>query len=310
MGIIKRNMENIRNIVIISNKDGVCSTQIEPIRSSQPMEMGLISITHGPVANVTDDNSLVLFSLKISDIQTRGILKPFEKSEISHTIVDDGNREDIDEPVMDEVVEAEETSELSSRDLVTLGAFIPTGSYLNAFDLLKAIELAIKKRLVGVFINPRDIDKAIEIVVYLGVNNTPKLRVNTRLIIIKDFDHRTPWPLIHVNNSDDDKIKGIDAYNILGASDIGFVYANIVENCYVNGRLSRFLNIIPLKKGQSYLHYEYNNPNYVPICVKDFNSINIEIADLNGNLLKFPAGFKTIICLKIRPINTSSIPLK
>jgi hypothetical protein len=49
--------------------------------------------------------------------------------------------------------------------------------------------------------------------------------------------------------------------------------------------------------------YEFNNPVYIPIDVKQFSKIIFELRDINGRLITFDPNFKTIINLHIKPIN-------
>ena len=55
-----------------------------------------------------------------------------------------------------------------------------------------------------------------------------------------------------------------------------------------------------------YSHHEFNNPIYVPIDVKQFSKIVIELRDMNGELIKFHPSFKTIINLHIKSINSAA----
>ncbi len=52
-------------------------------------------------------------------------------------------------------------------------------------------------------------------------------------------------------------------------------------------------------------YHEFNNPVYVPIDVKQFSKIEIQLRDMNGEFIKFDPAFKTIINLHIKPINRS-----
>ena len=263
MGIIKRNMENIRNIVIISNKDGVCSTQIEPIRSSQPLEMALVSITHGPINNISRNNSLLALSVNLRPDGVTGVLG----GEITQKV----------------------------------NCFIPSGSYKNSFELLKAIQDIMNNTV-------KDLLPDIETPAILDLTPAHALKLSIKGFTVEDFGKSTPWPMLEIAGAfNGRKFKSIPYFGLPGASNIGIVYGNNVESSYVNGKLSRFLNIVPLNPGNDYVHHEYKNPNYVPINVREFKHLQIEIADLNGNLVEFPAGYKTIICLKIRPINTANV---
>ena len=74
-----------------------------------------------------------------------------------------------------------------------------------------------------------------------------------------------------------------------------FLYSNIVENSYINGKLSRLLSIIPLHMKSQWGFYEFYKPVYVPIDVKQFSKIIFELVDINRKLITFNYKFKRFL---------------
>jgi len=86
---------------------------------------------------------------------------------------------------------------------------------------------------------------------------------------------------------------------------MAFVYMNIVENSYINGKKSRVLTVFPVASKGGYTYHEFMNSAYIPIEVKEFSEIEIELRDVKGKLLKIDNSYDTIISMHISPINTS-----
>jgi hypothetical protein len=85
---------------------------------------------------------------------------------------------------------------------------------------------------------------------------------------------------------------------------MAFVYMNIVENSYINGKKSRVLTPFPIQSKGGYSYHEFTNSTYVPVEVKEFTEIEIELRDIQGKLLKIDNSYDTIISLHISSINT------
>ena len=78
------------------------------------------------------------------------------------------------------------------------------------------------------------------------------------------------------------------------------MYINIIENSYINGKLSRIASVIPLKSNPGWSFFQQAHPSFVSINVKEFSSILIELRDISGEFLEFNPSFKTIVTLKVR----------
>lgn len=114
----------------------------------------------------------------------------------------------------------------------------------------------------------------------------------------------SPWALVGASH-----IKGVvDSFSVKNVTfDINvepaFLYVNIVENSYINGKLSRVLTVIPISMKPNWSYYEFVQPNFVPISVKEFAKITLEIRNRNGKFVPFDPTFKTIVTLQTKPIN-------
>ena len=105
-----------------------------------------------------------------------------------------------------------------------------------------------------------------------------------------------------LRGDDSVKVRNIDYSKTIQPT---FLYCNIVENSYINGKLSRNLSTIPLSMKAGLNCYEFSNPAYVPIDVKEFSKIIIQLRDMDGKTIQFDPDYRTIINLHIKPINTA-----
>ena len=119
--------------------------------------------------------------------------------------------------------------------------------------------------------------------------------------------YETPWNLLNIKTDINEdtiiKIENIDFSKWIVPS---FLYVNIVESSYINGKLSRNLSIIPLNMKLGWSFYEFNEPLYTPIDVQEFSKIILEIRDMNGDYVTFDQLFRTVITLHISAINTEN----
>ena len=175
---------------------------------------------------------------------------------------------------------------------------IPVGHYLSTFLILNAIHEEIEKDELGI----SNISSKPHFEVILTKGGT--ISVIDKNIVI-DFTHNdTPWKVIGIESSKDFK-KSIKNINYSQNLSPAFLYVNIIENSYINGHLSRILSMVPISMKSNWSYYEFAFPNYVPIDVKEFSKIDIEIKDFNGKLVEFNPEYKTIITLSLQAINTA-----
>ena len=84
----------------------------------------------------------------------------------------------------------------------------------------------------------------------------------------------------------------------------GFLYCNIVEDSWINNKLSRLMQVIPLECSQGWKYQDFHIQEKSVISFKEFSNILFEVRDMNGDFIKFDPNFKTIMSFKITPINS------
>ena len=167
---------------------------------------------------------------------------------------------------------------------------IPPGFYPSSY----AICLAIEEKIVELLQSSRRNTPIA--VTYDKHRHIIQMRLNS--IYIKNTSD-SPWKLLGVKN---DLASTHQLNNILfNDQQIPvFVYMNIIENSYINGKLSRIASVLPLKSNPGWSFFQQAHPSFVSINIKEFSNILIELRDINGEFLEFSPSFKTIITLKIR----------
>ena len=279
-------MYNVSNIAIIGGSDenpAYFETQIEPMKLSTDCEVCVSSIYHGEVYNIHDGNNTVYFyhgnRLEIERVkQIRGKAHFISQAE-----------------------EAPRVSELynpSSLNTVK----IPEGNYkssINVFfviaNLIKDILRSTKKR-DGM--NPT-VDK---------MNDIISVEINGVYLLVEGVVD-SPWSLlgVHADQYENFTVMNKDLHSTEFPA---IIYANIVENSFINGKLSQKIGIVPIKNKVGWSFYKPTNPTYVPIAVREFSNIRIILRDINNEYIRFNPFYKTVITLNIRPIKGSSVEIE
>ena len=174
---------------------------------------------------------------------------------------------------------------------------VPIGHYSSTIDVLRAISDSFKRRgWVGIsqFKKPR-----LDMILHKGL-----LQVSVHNMNISTSDeHGTPWRMLGLevvlNSEEQVTVKNIN-FNL--NLEPAFLYVNIVENSYINGKMSRVLNLLPISLKAHCSYYEFAQPNFVPIDVKEFSKIMLEIRNMDGEFVPFEPKFKTIITLQTKQL--------
>ena len=85
-------------------------------------------------------------------------------------------------------------------------------------------------------------------------------------------------------------------------TELAFVYLNIVQNSYINGRKSRIACVFPVRSRTGYSFFDFSNPTYVPIEVREFSEISITFRDIRGNMLGISNNFDTVVTLHVKAL--------
>ena len=117
-------------------------------------------------------------------------------------------------------------------------------------------------------------------------------------------DDEGPWPVIDAHKGDD-KV-WVFSGELKHPTEMGFLYMNIVEDSYINGKKSRMLAVFPIRSVKGYTHFEFETPIYVPIEIKEFSEIDIELRDIKGIMLKIDNSYDTVISMHIKSINRAN----
>ena len=277
-------MHNVSNIAIIGGSDenpAYFETQIEPTKLSTDCEVCVSSICHGEVYNIHEGNSTLYFyhgnRLEIERVkQIRGKARIISRTE--------------------EV--PEQDSELyNPSSLRTVK--IPKGNYESSINLLWVIASIIKDTL-GITKKRDGMNPILD-----KMYNFISVEMAGIYLLIEGVTDG-PWSLLGVHA---DQYENFIVMNkdLRSTEFPAIIYANIVDNSYVNGKLSHKIGIVPIKNKVGWSFYKPTTPTYVPIAVREFSKIRIMLRDINNEYIRFNPFYKTVITLNIRPIKGSSV---
>ena len=168
---------------------------------------------------------------------------------------------------------------------------IPNGRYLMREHIMAAVKQKIDDYIVS-----------------LGHSNFTEYENDGRDILLK-----IPSYLVLDHSQNEIPISLIDAF-IVGSTIIAptgpmpewtemcFLYLNIVHSSFVNGRKSRLLSVFPIHARSGYSFYEFTNPTYVPIEVREFSEITVTLRNIKGSVLRISNKFDTVISLHVKSL--------
>ena len=263
-------MGKIQNIVIVGGEKGKparFSTLIEPTKLNRNMGMAITSIFHGEIFNIHNGNNKITFIMNSDD-----------QIVTSH--------------------EDQIPSDLLPQQILIGNITIPQGRYESVHSVLKAVVNAVKVRFNNKRGSPR-------LQVSSDKNNVITITITGMRIIVIDMIE-SPWDMVSVYEDilPESVIQTVDK-TFDKCIEPAFLYASIVENSYINGNLSRNLGVIPLSRSSGWSFHEFSYPNYVPIDIKEFSNILLELRNMEGKYVTFDPKYKAVISLSIKPINTS-----
>ena len=314
-------MDHPHNFVVVGDnaKDAAkYNTQLQPISLEENFGMAITSMYHGSIHNITTNNQEIVYEVKMKvddtvieeGIPIPGIVKHKQVSESFK--IQEGNYgstlamlKTIAAIFEEEFPSEEDIADRNrERQRGGGGGRNRARGYREVRNFMKEGEAHSRsaRRIkpdepLRLEVDENSLDDNNEGLIYV----TPK---NMKLVV----EQNTPWKMMGID-SDIPKNREIAIRNVIYSKtkQPAFLYSNIVENSYINGKLSRLLSIIPLDMKSDWSFYEFNNPIYVPIDVKQFSKIIFEVRDINGKLIAFDSKFKTILNLHIKPINRIKI---
>ena len=308
-------MDHPHNFVVVGNNTknpAKFSTQFQPIKLNQNVGMAINSIFHGSIHNITSENQHVEYETVILKLPTEPRLEDGSIAKIAERVsesfkLDVGNYSstlsilkviagwfESQFPDYDDRLGGRTRgggrprADLRERDGDEL--WEDTGDYVD-----RSARRIKPDNPLRLEIDESSLDDWSEGFIKI----TPK---HMSLLVNKT----SPWDLIGLGSYNIiPQNKTIAIRNVVFSNTIepAFLYSNIVENSYINGKLSRNLATIPLSLQSGWNFYEFKYPVYIPIDVKEFSKIKLELRDMNGKLIQFDPSFKTILNLHIKPIN-------
>ena len=191
---------------------------------------------------------------------------------------------------------------------------IPEGRYRRREDVLFAICHVIDKYVNN---NADTISTSIEVeqctttITDLGkFTITPPRNINVNVnarhgiwSIIKVYENSGKIPSETRNIIRNKQVLHVFTGDLEERTGMAFIYINIAENSYINGKKSRVLTAFPVSSKSGYSYHEFSNTTYFPIAVNEFSDIEIELRDVTGKLLKIDNSYDTIVSMHISPIN-------
>ena len=90
-------------------------------------------------------------------------------------------------------------------------------------------------------------------------------------------------------------------------SEMCFMYLNIVQNSYINGKKSRLVSIFPIHAEKGYSYHEFNKATYVPIEVREFSHISLTLRDITGKLVSLGGEYDTVVTLHMKPLKNEVV---
>ena len=187
--------------------------------------------------------------------------------------------------------------DLNIQQISTKLVRITPGRYDDRVAVLEAIDYSIQETLLSHYADEYE-STLIQFNFQREAKQKKVVTVKQRKVFITDMGRAdTPWSLLGIDDFQNPVVNA----TFESGTEIAFLYSNVVENSYINNKKSRILAVIPLEIVRSgYKFLEFSNPIYVPIEIKEFNSILLEIRDMHGKLIPFNPEYKTVISLHIK----------
>ena len=270
----------IRNIVVVSGRNynpAKLQTQIDPVRLPHGMTVALTSIAYGEILNIHDQNNKIYFTfVNVSDYSS-----------------------DLSVDSLPPIPSGRARNKKKEKKTVNVNVQIPVGTYRTTRSIMTSIVTAINVKVKEVL--PNQISRyAVNI---SGMEISPTFTVNLKNITIHVNQPDSPWGIIGVKEDLVEKSPSLENIDLSIEMKPSFLYASIVENSYINDQKSRNLAVIPLTTSTGYTFHEFKSPVYVPIEVREFSSILLELRDLDGKFVKFNPKSKTVLTLHMKSIN-------
>ena len=270
-----------RNFIVAGGRGGnpsSISVKMEPVKLNESMGVAIKSIAYGELYNITPRNN----SFKIKKPKTLNVtLITNNETEVSNYSIAD--------VIQYGVVNYSNDFKPVNDDEVTL--FIPTGRYETNESVLSEIS-----KVINTFLADNDISKKCRSTNGYGLFT---------IYVPKDISIVEPetdslMASLGVNWLSNELSVFSGSIQFRDTVEMCFIYLNIVQNSFINGRRSRLLCVCPIVKRSGYTFFEFQNLSYVPIEVREFSDLSLTIRDMRGQLLQLDNKFDTIVTLHMK----------
>ena len=271
----------VRNIVVVGGKKGghpaELETRLDPVRLNEGVGVAITSIMYGEVCNICQKTNKIYYTVK--NVQTDGLesmeLKPKKHRKYSGSL------------------------ERTIR--------IPKGTYTSTRMVAKAIVSEITNDIKKISSRlPNNKQPSINIP---GEDFSSTYHISLSNMEIGSVGKDTPWGMLGVTEGFSSKSPTLQDIDLTIEAKPAFLYTNIVENSYINDKKTRNLAVLPIFTRRGYTHFEFQNPVYVPVEIREFSSIHLELYGLDGKLIEFNDAWDTIITLRMKPINRGALTM-
>eukprot|EP00116_Pleurobrachia_bachei_P019489 sb/3479751/ len=136
-----------------------------------------------------------------------------------------------------------------------------------------------------------------------GFNGQIELETMGDVILINPPKYAALLPcslLTYVGGEKGEGVWKVENNKLINRQIMGCLYLNIVENSFINGKKSRILCMCPFDYQPGYAFFEFRNPTYVPVEVREFSDISLSILDFNGKFVPFSNSYDTVVTLEMR----------
>ena len=275
-------MTYTRNYVIAGGRHGTpasLSVKMEPVKLDDKMGIALKSIACGELANIT--NSCNSFKIKFNGDVNEKLIPIQESSDNMVYSIVNSFMEQGEQISYDVANNSENYREITLR--------IPTRRYERKEDIFGEVVSAINN-----FLTANAFERRCELSSSYG-----KLScyLPEGVKLVKE-DTNTPLSLIDAVIWETEMTAEIG--EIKSSVDICFIYLNIVQFSFINGRRSRLLCVCPIECKRGYTYIEFANPTYTPIEVQEFSDMSLSIRDIHGKLLDLDNRFDTVATLHMK----------
>lgn len=279
-------MTFVRNYVITGGRNSTpasLSTTLEPVSLDSDVGVAMRSISYGERYNLTEPDNQIKISIDRELVLTRddgsGRAKRLAK-EWLYKVVDLYEGDPVDYG---------DGADRSWK--VTLG--LAEKYYRKIEDIVITIVNSINR-----FLEQHGFEIRCELVNKATYSNM-YINIPPGLTIMRDAH---VFNFLDANFREDSIIfaKGL----VPNKTEMCFVYLNILKQSYINRHKSRLLAIFPMESVSGGGFYEFKNTAYVPIEVRQFSAIKIDLRNMRGEHVKLNNNRDSVISLHMRKMES------